>query len=155
MKQKTALCYSEVFKRKVVKEIEDGVLTISQARTIYNIGGSSTLKRWINEYGINDRIGRTVHVMSKTEETENILLKREVKMLKQALDDAQVKAVVYEALIDIAKDKYGIDLKKKSALGQSILQRIREQESELESESKRPAKHSDVAEKAITKRRKS
>ncbi len=86
MKQKTALCYSEVFKRKVVKEIEDGVLTISQARTIYNIGGSSTLKRWINEYGINDRIGRTVHVMSKTEETENILLKREVKMLKQALE---------------------------------------------------------------------
>ncbi len=62
MKQKTALCYSEVFKCKVVKEIEDGVLTISQARTIYNIGGSSTLKRWINEYGINDCIGRTVHL---------------------------------------------------------------------------------------------
>ncbi len=31
MKQKTALCYSEVFKCKVVKEIEDGVLTISES----------------------------------------------------------------------------------------------------------------------------
>ncbi len=61
MKQKTALCYNEVFKRKVVKEIEEGVLTISQARTIYNIGGSSTLQCRIEEYRINDRIGRTVH----------------------------------------------------------------------------------------------
>ncbi len=34
MKRKPALCYSEIFKRKVVKEIEDGVLTITQVRTI-------------------------------------------------------------------------------------------------------------------------
>ncbi len=49
MKQKTVLCYSEVFKRKVVKEIEDGVLTISQTRAIYRIVGYSTLRLRIEE----------------------------------------------------------------------------------------------------------
>ncbi len=60
MKQKTALCYSEVFKRKVVKEIEDGVLTISRARTIYNKEGSLLF-----DAGLKDCMIRTVQLLCK------------------------------------------------------------------------------------------
>ena len=151
MKQKQVVSYSEVFKRKVVKEIEEGILTISQARTVYDIGGSSTIGRWLREYGINDRVGKVVHIMTNTEERENLILKRDLELMKKALGDAQVKLKVYEALVDIAHDKYGLDLKKKSILEQLTQSERNLQDVPRESVLKRPATHLDTVEKAITK----
>jgi transposase-like protein len=151
MKSKPPVCYSEVFKRKVVREIEEGILTISQARTLYDIGGSSTIRHWIDEYSINDRLGKVVHVMTKTEERENLLLKRDLELMKKALEDAQIKLKAYEALVDIAHDKYGIDLKKKSIL-EPLTQSVSNQQEEYpESALPQRVKPSDTVEKVTTK----
>ena len=42
--QKTILIYSESFKQKVVKEVEDDKITISQAQKKYDIKSSATIR---------------------------------------------------------------------------------------------------------------
>ena len=113
MKKRETTRYSEVFKQKVVREIESGVFSMEQARLVYDIGGSSTISRWITEYGINEKVGKKVHIMTKDEERENLILKRDNELLKKALEDAQVKILMLEAGIEVAEEKYGWDLKKK------------------------------------------
>lgn len=51
--EKTFYYYSTAFKLKVISEIESGQLSIEQARKIYNIGGSSTITKWIKKFGKN------------------------------------------------------------------------------------------------------
>ena len=51
--QKTILIYSESFKQKVVKEVEEveeGKLSQTQIRKEYDIKGSSTLNNWIKKW---------------------------------------------------------------------------------------------------------
>ena len=43
--------YTQAFKQKVVNQIENGILTKSGARRLYNIGGSTTIQRCIGSSG--------------------------------------------------------------------------------------------------------
>lgn len=44
--------YTPAFKAKVISELESGIFTsMEQAQMHYNIGGSSTIKRWIVKAG--------------------------------------------------------------------------------------------------------
>ena len=51
MDNKRVIIYSGVFKRKVVSEIEKGILTRSGARLHYGISGKMTVYRWCEKYG--------------------------------------------------------------------------------------------------------
>ena len=41
-------------------------------------------------------------------------LEKKVRQLESALADEHIKNIVLESLVDIAREKYGIDLKKKN-----------------------------------------
>lgn len=112
MKKKETTRYSEVFKQKVVREVESGVLSMEQARIVYDIGGGSTIARWISEYGINERVGKKVLIMTKEEERENLILKRDLEIMKKALEDAQVKICILEVQVELAEKEMGVSLKK-------------------------------------------
>ena len=43
--------YSEVFKKQVVKEFEQGLFTKAALRRRYNIRGNGCISRWLKKYG--------------------------------------------------------------------------------------------------------
>ena len=114
--------YSMSFKMKVVSEIEKGKFSIDQAREIYDIGGSQTIQRWMSKLGKANLISKVVKIEMKDEKDKLTELKKEKQLLESALAQSQLKVFILESLVDIAKDKYGIDLKKTGDL-ESVTQK--------------------------------
>jgi transposase len=112
VQQKTTNSYSVAFKMKVVEEVENGLISANEARKLYKIGGKDTISQWVERYGMNKKLERTVYIMTHNEETELIRLRKENRRLQQALDDSQIKSIVLESLIEVAEEKYHLDLKK-------------------------------------------
>ncbi len=104
--------YSTAFKVKVVCEIEKGLFSIDKAREIYDIGGGDTIQNWMRKLGKSDLISKVVRIEMKDEKDKLKQLKREKQELESALAQAQVKIFILESMVEIAKDKHGIDLKK-------------------------------------------
>jgi len=115
--------YSTAFKMKVVNEIEKGKFSIVKAQKIYDIGGNTTINKWLRLYGKGHLISTIVRIEMKDEKDKYRQLQKEKKALESALAQAQVKILAYESLIDIAKEEYGIDLKKNNGKKQSTVQR--------------------------------
>lgn len=117
MKQRVRKRYSTAFKRKVVREVETGTLSVSQAQKVYDIGGGSTIYNWLDEFGKSD--SKTVYIrtndendpMSKLEE-ENKRLREEKQALESALAQAHLKQLVLESTIEVASEHFGVDVKK-------------------------------------------
>jgi len=105
--------YSMAFKMQVVKDVENGLLNAEEARKLYGIGGRQTVHEWVCQYGMNQKIGKVVYIMTDKEERELLALRRENRMLKKALDDSQVKVIALETLIEVAEEEFKIDVKKK------------------------------------------
>ncbi len=106
--------YSTAFKRKVVLEIEKGKLSITGARELYGIGGNCTIQKWMKEFGKKEIISKVVKIQMKNELDELKKLKKEKRELESALAQSQVENYALKALVEIAKEDYGIDLKKKN-----------------------------------------
>lgn len=115
--------YSVAFKMKVVEEVENGLISVEAARKLYRIPGASTIAEWVKKYGMNERIGRTVNIMTRDEELELIRLRKEVKRLERALDDSQLRAIAWESLIEVADEEYHLNLKKN--FGPKVLEELR------------------------------
>ena len=116
MSRKTPILrtYSSAFKRMIISEIERGEISIESARELYGIGGKTTIQKWMKQFGKEEKISKVVKIQMKNELDELKKLKKEKKELESALAKSQVEIYALEALVEIAKEDYGIDLKKKS-----------------------------------------
>ena len=110
--QKTIIRYSISFKQKVVKEIEEEGLTISQAARRYGITGGSTIQKWLLKFGKNHLLSKIVRVEMKGEKDRVKELEAENKKLKIALADATMAKYALETLVDIVDEHYQTDVKK-------------------------------------------
>ena len=109
--------YSESFKRKVVAEVESGLLNKDEARRKYHIGGKTTVLRWCRKYGKlsggkNKQEKPIVDDKELLKELE--FLRRQNRELRKKLDDAELKAFALEKLIEVAERKLGVKIKKKT-----------------------------------------
>jgi transposase-like protein len=111
---RTVFRYSLAFQQKVVKEIESGELSIGDARRLYDIRGSETIQKWIRKFGKDHLLSKVVRIEMKDEKDRVNELEKRIRQLESALADEHIKNAVLESLVEIARDKYGIDLKKKS-----------------------------------------
>ena len=64
--KRTQKDYSLSFKLEIVQEIEQGLLTRSQARDKNGIQSGSTINRWLKKYGSFDWQEQSPKSMSKT-----------------------------------------------------------------------------------------
>jgi transposase len=112
--------YSETFKIHVVAEVESGKLSLTEANRKYNIAGHTTVSKWCRKYGksTNNQAPKKGTVMAK-EEHEIMRLHNEIKILKANLEDAQMKNVVLETMVDIAEKELEIPIRKKYGAKQS------------------------------------
>ncbi len=105
--------YSEAFKIQLVREIELGLLSQSEANRRYKIRGHSTILRWIRKYGNPLMVNKNKSKGSSVFDEKELLLKNEIKELKRELEDARLRNVVLETLVDVADREYGTNLRKK------------------------------------------
>jgi len=118
--QKETKRYSISFKQKVIKEIEGGKITKSEARKLYGIGGSGTVEKWIRKIGKLHLLNKIVRIELKDEVSKIRQLEKEKKDLESALAQAHLKLIVYESIISVSEEELGIDLKKNLKSGSLI-----------------------------------
>ena len=123
MSGKIIKTYSEAFKRQVVSDLENGGLTFTEAKTLYGIKGGNTIQNWVRKFGKYHLLNRVVKIQVKEEVDQIKKLTQEKKKLESALATSQVKIYALEELIELAKEDYGIDLKKNSGQKQSSTSR--------------------------------
>lgn len=110
--QKITYVYSLAFKQKVVGEIESGKLTRESARRLYDIGGTTTINKWIRKLGKLHLLNKVVRIEMKDEKDKLRELEKQKRELESALAQAHLKNMTLEALIECVEEHYEIDVKK-------------------------------------------
>jgi transposase-like protein len=113
MSTRTHYRYSIAFKQKVISEIEEGLLSIAEASRIYDISVGGIYK-WLRSFGKDHLIGKVVWVQKRDEIDKIKKLEAEKRQLEAALARANLDKFCLESLIEVAEEKYGIDIKKNS-----------------------------------------
>ncbi len=132
MQPSVQIRYSLAFKRQVVAELEAGRFrSIEEARRHYDIGGTMTVRRWLERFGKNHLIPKVVRVEKPNEADRIRQLRQEICQLKQALGETQLHSVLNEAYLKIACGRLGQDVeafKKKADTKQSIAPKGRDKD---------------------------
>ena len=122
MKEDRSARFTEAFKRHMVREVESGRISQSEASRRYGIMGHSTILKWCRKYGRlpSHRGTRKGSMRMEEKEIELLRLRNENKALKQELEEARFKAVVLETLVDVAERELGIPIRKKCGAKRSM-----------------------------------
>ena len=117
--KRTQKDYSLSFKLQLVQEIEQGLLTKSQAKIKYGIQGDSTVTKWLKKYGNFDWEHRSYIPMVKTPEQRILELEQQVKLLEKQKARAEYlaersdkKVIIFDMLVDMAEKEYDISIRK-------------------------------------------
>ena len=122
MKEGIGVGFTEAFKLHVVREVESGRISQSEASRRYGIFGHSTILKWCRKYGrlLSHRNTRVGLKSMDEKEMELLRLQNENKALRQELEDARFKNVVLETLIEVAERELGIPIRKKYGAKRSV-----------------------------------
>jgi transposase-like protein len=104
--------FSDEFKIKKVREIEQKITTIAEVCRQYEVRANSVSK-WLNKYGNNHMKGVRVIVESDSDTRKLIELKAKIAELERIIGQKQVLIDFKDKMIDLAEDVYGVDIKKK------------------------------------------
>ena len=112
--KRTQRDYTMAFKLAVVAQVEKGELTYRQAQEQYGIQGSSTVLKWLRRHG---RQGWGAAASSAAMPIDNkatpLTPEQQIKALQVQLKQAQDKAQLFEAMLDVLKKDYGVRVVKK------------------------------------------
>lgn len=108
----------EAFRRWLVREIVSGRMRQTEAMKRFDFGYKNEhvtrtrLAEWIKTY--SPSIPVTLPVMSEKEKLKLEALQKQVKELEKQLENAQMKNVALETMIDVAEEQLKIKIRKKS-----------------------------------------
>ena len=118
--KRTQRDYTLAFKLAVVDQVEKGELTYRQAQDRYGIQGRSTVLTWVRKHGrpILERASwRSPGAPMKNDQAP-LTPEQKIKQLEVQLRESNEKARLFEAVIDVLKNDYGVKIVKKP-LGKS------------------------------------
>lgn len=120
--KRTQRDYTLAFKLSVVAQVEKGDLTYKQAQHQYGIQGRSTVLNWLRKHG-RQSWGRGASLRAMPRSTRNeppapLTPEQQIKSLQVQLQQANEKAQLFEAMLDVLKKDYGVRVVKKP-LGKS------------------------------------
>jgi transposase-like protein len=95
--------YTFAFKKTVVEEIENGLISMNQA-SIRNGIHRSTVAKWLKKYG---NYSKKVVYMGK------VTPKEEIRELKTRLKQLEAQKELWQDIIEMLSDTYGPEIKKK------------------------------------------
>ena len=117
---KKTIRYSNCFKLQVVEDIEKRGLSINSCRLKYGISGGATIQKWIKSFGKHHLLNKIVRVETREETDELKRLRKEVAALKAAYAELSLHHKCSEAVIEVADEMFGLELKKKYAQELSV-----------------------------------
>ena len=111
----------ERFQRRIVSDVEHKRKTMQDVIQKYNIKDEDTILQWMRKYGIFDPDYTIIHTMKNAGDPNN------VKRLKDQLKSKEVeiehirkenfllkqKGIMFDAIVEVVKEDYNIDLLKK------------------------------------------
>ena len=104
--------FSDEFKRKKVREIEQKSTTIAEVSRQYEVREDSVSKG-IKKYSSNYMKGVRVIVESESDTTKIALLEKKLAELERLVGQKQIRLEFYEKMIELAEEQYQVDIKKK------------------------------------------
>ena len=113
------LAFEVPFRRWLVREIESGRLSTAEAIQRFNFNpatGPSLLNYWRKRYP--PVVALHLPPMTAAERAQMEALQKQVKALEKQLDDARMKAIALDTLIDVAEEKLKIEIRKKAGTKQ-------------------------------------
>ncbi len=119
--KRTQRDYTMSFKLAVVQEVESGSISIKGAMRKYGIQSHGTILNWVKKFGNFDRELQVASMKKeKTPEQELFKLRAEIEVLKKQkafmereLENRDQKAIMFDAIVEVVKEDYNIDLLKK------------------------------------------
>lgn len=111
--------FPTLVKRKIVRQIEAGDLTLKEAAIQCNLPNPDTIKYWIKQYGSGTLLKSAQETMKEqTANRPEQLQDQDIQTLKQELDNARLKIALLETLIDLADQEFKTDIRKKDGAKQ-------------------------------------
>ncbi len=106
--------FSEDFKKRKVKDLENNLITVSELSRTYQVTRSAIYK-WIYKYSVMAKKQHRQVVESKSDTRKIQMLEERIKELERAVGQKQMIIDFKEKMIEIAEETYNIDIKKKFA----------------------------------------
>ncbi len=105
--------FSEEFKKARVLEYESGKFTVTELSRLFGIR-SEIIYRWIYKYSVYNK--KSVKIVEmKDSGTQKVKdLENRLRELEQVIGQKQLKIDYLEKMIELASEKYSIDIKKNS-----------------------------------------
>ena len=118
MKVKKAMShYSEEFKWKVVKEVLSGKYNKEQARLMYGIKSNCAILYWMRKYSGNGDYRYTHSFANGIKDMDSSKSQQELQQKIEQLEDelrrANLRADVWQKVVEIAEEQLDIEIKKK------------------------------------------
>lgn len=121
--KRTQRDYTLAFKLSVVEQVEKGELTYKQAQAKYGIQGRSTVLVWLRKHGRQGWSRAASSAAMPIDKTpEPLTPEQQIKALQVQLKHAQEKAQLFEKVIEVLRQDYGVRVVKKP-LGKSSIKR--------------------------------
>ena len=103
--------FSEAIKKKVVKDIEDGKVTVVAVSKELAVSFQSVYN-WLNKYSRHLQSSKRIVVEMESEAYKTKELEKRILELEAALGRKQLEVDFLNKMIELSKEELGIDLKK-------------------------------------------
>ena len=104
--------FSEDFKRKKVREIEQKITTIAEVSREYEVRASNVSK-WLTQYSTNRMKSVRTIVESESDTRKLFDLQQKIAELERVIGQKQLLIDFQAKMMELAEQEYGIDIKKK------------------------------------------
>jgi transposase-like protein len=106
--------YEVPFRRWLVREIEEQRMTVSEAIKQFNFNpknGSALISYWRSKYAPEMVLPLTDMTQAEKQKLAN--LQKQLKAAEKQLEDARMRNIALNTLIDVAEEKLNISIRKK------------------------------------------
>ena len=106
--------YELPFRRWLVREIEDRRMSVGEAVERFNFhpkNGYDLIRNWRSKYA--PEMVLSLPDMTESEKQKLATLQQQLKAAEKALEDARMRNIALNMLIDVAEEKLNISIRKK------------------------------------------
>ena len=103
--------YDLAFRRKVAQHYLQGNESLNRVAAYYGIV-NQYVSKWSKEFSSELAEVTTIEVMTEQEQKELDALKKQNQLLKEKLEYEQMRTFALETMIDLAKERLGVDVRK-------------------------------------------
>jgi hypothetical protein len=107
--------YEISFRRWLVSQVDSGVMGLEEARDRFQLSGleyKRIISRWQERY--SEELHLSLSFMTSKERADHKELEKRIKELENQLEQAKMKNIALETLIDVAETELKIPIRKKS-----------------------------------------